>query len=60
LLGEEVEMAPPHKNKKKKGENGVRLNKVLIQERTPSPIAQSKGKIEANKVSLVKRPSHGS
>jgi hypothetical protein len=55
-LEEEVEMAPLHKNKKKKGKDGVRLNKVLVQERTPAPIAQNKGKTEANMVSLVKKP----
>jgi hypothetical protein len=55
-LEEEVETALLHKNKKKKRKDGPRLNKVLVQERTPSPIAQNKGKIEANMVSLVKKP----
>ncbi len=49
-------MALPHKSKKKKGKDGARLNKVLVQERTPSPIAHNKGKIEANMVSMVKKP----
>ncbi len=47
-------MAPPHNNKKKKGKYGVRLNKILVQKKTPSPIAQNKGKTETNMVSLVK------
>jgi len=55
-LEEEVEMAPPHNSKKKKGKYGVRLNKVLVQKKTPSPIAQNKGKTEANMVLLVKKP----
>lgn len=56
LLEEEVKMALFHKTKKKKGKDGARLNKVLVQEKTPSPIAQDKGKIEANMVLLVKKP----
>jgi hypothetical protein len=55
-LEEEAKMAPPHKSKKKKGKYGARLNKVLVQEKTPSPTAQNKGKTEANIVSLVKKP----
>jgi len=56
LLEEEVEMAPLHNSKKKKGKYGARLSKVLVQKKTPSPIAQNKGKTEANMVSLVKKP----
>jgi hypothetical protein len=35
-------MVPPYKSKKKKGKDGVGQNKVLVQEKTLSPITQNK------------------
>lgn len=47
-MEKEVEMAPPYKNKKKKGKDGVGLSKARVQERIPSPVAQNKRGIEAS------------
>lgn len=47
-MEEEIEMAPHHKSKKKKGKDGVGLNKAPAQERTPYHIVQKQGKTKAN------------
>ncbi len=54
-MEKEVEMAPPCKSKKKKGKDGVGLSKAWIQKMIPSPIAQSKGGIEASVGSPIKK-----
>ncbi len=54
-MEEEVVMALPHKSRKKKGKDGAGLNKTSAQEKTFSPIAQSKGGIEASMGSLIKK-----
>ncbi len=46
-MDEEVEMAFHRTSKKKKGKDGVGLNKTLPQERTPYHIVQRKGKTKA-------------
>lgn len=48
LVEEEVVMVLPHKSKKKKGKDGVGLNKTAAQEKTFSHVAQSKVGINAN------------
>jgi hypothetical protein len=44
LVEEEVVMAPPHKSKKKKGKDGVGLNRASAQEKTLSPHCPKKGR----------------
>jgi len=44
----EAKMVPPCKSKKKKGKDGVGLSKARVQERIPSPVAQSKGRTKAS------------
>ncbi len=54
-MEKEAKMVPPCKSKKKKGKDGVGLNKVRVQERISSLIAQSKGGIEASVGSPIKK-----
>lgn len=56
IMEKGVVLTPPCKRKKKKGKDGVGANKASTQEKTPSPIAQSKGRTEANVGSLIKKP----
>jgi hypothetical protein len=51
----EVKMVPPCKSKKKKGKDGVGLSKARVQERIPSPVAQSKKGSKASVGSLIKK-----
>jgi hypothetical protein len=56
LVEEEAIMSPPQKIKKEKGKDGAGLNKASAQEKTLSPIAQSKGGIEASMASPIMKP----
>jgi hypothetical protein len=49
-------MIPPYNSKKKKGKDRVGTSKTLVQEKTPSPITQNKGRTKANMDSSVKKP----